>query len=166
MNHDYTLITNIERVRRKGDELLMNCFAVLLSNVKKGVAKGASIRGFYPDPAAPVFDLHLDEAKVWPYKLAFIPPQIDPGWTCYGKYELTFADGTAFELFTLNSMCPLDVATYTGDIYHVWADLRDKVAKYWDRPAMPVVDYLPPAVVLRLDNMYRRRLQDEQAERT
>ncbi len=161
MNHDYTLITNIERVRRKGDELLMNCFAVLLSNVKKGVAKGASIRGFYPDPAAPVFGLRLDEAKVWPYKLDFIPPQIDPGWKCYGKYELTFADGTAFELFTLNSKYPIRSADYSGDIIKVWADLRENVAEFWDRPAMPEIDYMPPAKVRRLPDNYRSRIEED-----
>jgi hypothetical protein len=165
MKHDYTLITNIDRVRRKGDELLMSCFAILLSDVKSGVCKGASIRGFYPDPAAPVFNLHLDAAKVWPYKLDFIPPSIDPGWTCYGIYELTFADGTAFTLYTLDATRPIYTADYSGDIYKVWADLRDKVASYWDRPNMPVVDYLPPSIVLRMDNMYRRRL-DEERKRT
>jgi len=161
MKHDYTLITNIERVRRKGDELLMNCFAVLLSDVKKGVCAGASIRGFYPDPAAPVFSLNMDARKVWPHALTLIPPQIDLGWTCYGTYELTFADGTAFTLYTLDSKRPIDTANYSGDIFKVWADLREKVAGYWDKPAMPVVDYLPPATVLRLPNPFRSRIEED-----
>ena len=33
MDCDYTLITNVERVRSKNDPLIVNCTAVLLSNV-------------------------------------------------------------------------------------------------------------------------------------
>lgn len=162
-NGTYTLITNIERVRRRGDALMMTCYALLITSKPLVMA---SIRGFYADPAAPVFTFNLDTKTSFSYVVDFVPPVIDPGWNCFGQYTLNFAGGLMFELLTLNSKCPIDVATYTGDIYQVWADLRDKVAKYWDSPAMPVVDYLPPAVVLRLDNMYRRRLLDEQAERT
>ena len=165
MDWDYTLITNIERFRRKGDPMLLHCHAVLLENVKQGVTKGSGMRGFLPDPAAEVFSLHLDPAKAWPHRIDFIPPATDPGWQCFGKYELTLADGSVFEMHTLNSRCPLDVRQYAGDIYKVWADLRENVAKYWDRPAMPVVEYLPPLVVLKLPNSYRETLNREAAER-
>ena len=123
MNCDYTLITNIGTVRRHGDEMRMTCYAILISNVKTGVCKGASIRGFFADPAAPTFDLRLDPEKAWPYKLDLVPLKIDPGWTCFSQYDLTFADGRGFDLWTLNSKQPIDVTEYSGDIFQAWADL-------------------------------------------
>lgn len=165
MNCDYVLITNIERVQRKNDPMHLTCYAVLLEDVKHGVLKGPGMRGFFADPAAPVFTYLFGEKIPWPHHIDFIPPKIDPGRPCFNHYELEFANGPTFDFYTLDSDRPIDVQSYNGDIYQVWADLREKVAKYWTRPAMPVVEYAPPPLVLMLPNLYRTRLEQEKQQR-
>lgn len=158
----FTLITNLSYVFVNG--IRTNCDALVIVPPKDGSdsfidAKTVHLRGFGPDAAWPVFDMHLQTADP-SFELEGMESSIlfigddengeskDPKPLFTGG-KLTFTDGTQLQLVKqLFNTEAIDFEQIETDDYEtLWHTLAVKAAKYTGSPAMPILQHLPVADV-------------------
>jgi len=148
----YTLLTNIQFIQRVGDDMRLNCHAVLITEGGFGMfGKSYSLRGFGTEAAWDNFQMWLDKDKHFPFAFrqhedhsSVMLTDGDPKPLFSGNI-LTFKNGMAFFLQADTSSKPIDVYEQTGDICKVWEVLYRKTAEYWHAPYMPRLSYGPPS---------------------
>jgi hypothetical protein len=146
----YVLFTNLMYVT-VGDVRTYACALLLEEEVRGGSGRGSRCRarGFGTEAAWPVFNLSIRSIA---YEL--LPAQ-SPHWIFGDAAPTPLATGTVlrvedgpdFQLVAHDDNRPVDVSCYEGDehaILKVWPALEEKVARYWTRPAMPRLTFLPP----------------------
>jgi hypothetical protein len=154
----YTLLTNIGFMQSEQVEgLRLWCHAILLTQDPdpKSAIFGPTytMRGFGTDPAWPVFSWFLT-AEHFPFKI--VNKVHDPTHIVLGEDGsekslfrgsfLTLANEQKFFLQAEDMKQPLDVYRH-NDILKIWEVLPLKVAHYWDAPNIPLLNYVPAAML-------------------
>ncbi len=144
----YVLFTNLTYVT-VGPVRTRSCALLLAEDKEPLLGPRCRARGFGTEAAWPVFDMTIPTIahELVPARSSvMIYGDAGPSPLMTGAI-LRVPGGPDFHLVASDDAHPVDVSRYEGDehtILKVWPALEAKVARYWVRPAMPRLTFLPP----------------------